>query len=116
MTTKEILKLYKIEMIIEQVNGYKIKNFIGGGDMEPFFSLAYATADTVDEDVIPAIQHFLNGNIPPIDPDLGGIGALATIYSDAVRFHNPYNGEIEQTIPLEHFKIIALAWRDFLLH
>lgn len=116
MTTKEVLKIYNIEMIItNHIYKGKVKLFLGGGDMEPFFGLSYATADTVNEDILPIIEHFLNGNTPPVDPDLGGLGAPATIYLHEVRFHNPNNGQIEQTIPLEHFKIIAIAWRDFLL-
>lgn len=116
MTTKEVLKMYDIEMIkTNHIYKGKVKMFLGGGNMEAFFGLSYATADTINEDVLPMIEHFLNGNMPPVDPDLGGLGAPATIYSEAIRFHNPNTREIEQTVPIDHFKIIALAWRDFLL-
>lgn len=124
MASKEILIAYNIEMINSIISmpktgeKYIRKTFLGGSEMEPYFDLAFRSAPILNQDVLPIVQHFINGNSPLMDPniaELGGIDNYALPYVDAIRFHNPNNGEITQTIPLEHFKVIAEAWRDFLL-
>ena len=112
MTTKEILNLYGIEMV-----NSSIPALLGGGNMESFFMVRNDTEDL--KDLILQLQHFMKGNTPPCaDGDnLGGLGNLAYIdaSSGVVHFNNPYTGEITQTVPLEQFKIITEAWRDFMI-
>lgn len=124
MTLTEVLKIYDIEFsnFVFSFTGKEEKHirktFLGGEHMESYFDIVKNDPYILTEEVIPMIQYFIDGNIPPMnhnEAELGGIGAFALPYTDAVRFHNPYNGKIEQTIPLEHFKIIATGWRDFLL-
>jgi hypothetical protein len=120
MTRQEILNLYGIKMInrISTMSGIKEinKTFSAGGIMEGYFVIEFNTVESLEEDVIALIEHFIKRDNPPIDPDLGGSHAdFATAYLDGVRFHNPYTGEITQIVPPEHFKTIAEVWRDFLL-
>lgn len=118
MNTEEILALYNIQMLNSVGEGrINEKMFKGGGKMASYFDVENRSVDWINEEILPLLEHFINGNTPPMDPNyaqLGGIGSMAYPYKDAVRFHNPINGEIVQTIPLAHFKLIAEAWRDFL--
>jgi hypothetical protein len=120
MTQKEILDLYKIEFIIQDIffpSGNKVKSkvFLSETVLGSYFNLSFNEPYSISEDLIPTIQHFIDGNSPEIDPDLGGVGEFAIAYIDEVRFYNPHNGEITFRIPMKHFKIIAEAWRDYLL-
>lgn len=124
MSTQDILNLYNIKMYNKvdtvSLTGSKVNNkvFLGGNQMEIFFELSYNDPDVINEDVLTKVNYILNGNTPPlnsIDCQLGGISTSPILYSDAVRFHNPNTGAIVQTVPLNDFKVIAEAWRDFLL-
>jgi len=121
MEVKEVFKMYNIKMENIVVNGpekYIKKSFTGDDEIGPYFNVVQDDPDFLTEEIIPIVKHFIGGNIPPMDPnncDLGGIGTFTLTKLDGVYFHNPYNGDIVQIVPLEHFKIIAEAWRDFLL-
>ncbi len=92
------------------------KVFLGGDQLETFFDLAWRLADGIDKELIPVVDHFILGNQPEIDPNEAQFGCItnsAHLYLEGIVFYNP-DGEIIQSVPLEHFKEIALAWRDFL--
>ncbi len=124
MTAIEILKLYDVKMERLQIDlPFKnqkqiITNFTGGNQMEPFFGISYNTIDSIEKDIIKKVDHFINGNSPPMnemDVQISAIDNYAILYADGVHFYNPNNGNVLQKVPLEHFKIIAALWRDFLL-
>ena len=109
----------KMENVVVNIQGrYIRKTFTGDDQIGPYFDIAQNDPDFLTEEIIPIVKHFIGSNIPPMDPnncDLGGMGTFAVTRLDGVYFHNPNNGDIVQIVPLEHFKIIAEAWRDFLL-
>jgi hypothetical protein len=124
MDQESILKLYSISMNNENMsfNGKLVnyKRFLGGNYLEWFFDQGYDTPESIAEDILPDIQYIINGNNPPLDSikdnSYGGDGTFFIIlYPDTFRSHKIGSGEIIQTIPIEHFKIIAEAWKDFLL-
>ncbi|TFF38838.1 hypothetical protein [Mucilaginibacter psychrotolerans] len=124
MTTIEILNLYGIKFTIfispRPVLGKNRvrKGFIGGGSMENYFGSDFDTLESITEDVLPIVQHYINGNNPEmnhISSELGGSVDYAIPDISNVTFHNPNDGEIVQTIPIIHFTVIAEAWREFLL-
>jgi hypothetical protein len=124
MTTKELLKMYSITMsnvVIDNksINGkYFIKNFVGGKEMEAYFQLLNPIAEDLTNNTIPLIQNLIEGHEPD-DPELAELGSTTSIFAvaqlDGVNFINRHSGETVQIVPLEHFKMIAEAWRDFLL-
>ncbi len=122
MTTQDVLNQYDIKFINNATPnplGVKSirKTFANGGAMGWYFDVEFRDADSINEDILPIINYFVAGNNPPLDDnsaELGGSTNYALPYLDAVRFHNPDNGEIVQTIPINDFKIIAQAWSDFL--
>lgn len=122
MTTKEILDSYKISMYNRKTSARGMvtndKFFLGGEQMESFFGLSYNDPDNLNEILIPTVEHFFNGDNPPLDwndTTFTGIDNTAIIYIDAVCFFSHQSGNVLQTVPISHFKIIAEAWRDFLL-
>jgi len=124
MTTQDLLKTYKVEMInylIPSANGnhsYNTKVFLGGGEMESFFGVYCKTVADLNEIIIPTLQHFIDGNNPPMnetDANIEGIDNFLIIQSDGAHFYGLPNFKHLQTVPLDHLKIIAQAWRDFLL-
>lgn len=81
--------------------------------------MEFRDVDSINEDILPIVNHFISGNDPALDDnaaELGGSANYALPYLDAIRFHNPSNGEIVQTIQINDFKVIAQVWRDFLLN
>jgi len=121
MTTKEVLDSYKINILNRKTSTYGIvtndKFFLGGEQMESFFGLSYNDLETLNDILIPTVEHFLNGDNPPLDWNdtyFTGINNTAIIYVDKVCFISHQSRNVIQTVPIGHFKIIAEAWRDFL--
>jgi hypothetical protein len=117
MTTQEILVSHNIEMISSIVNNTINKSFLGGDHLEAYFNIGFNSFRAINEDVLPILYHFRDGNNPPMDNDLGGIpGNCAYIYEETLDvIFIGFENEIVQTVPLDHFISIAEAWRDFLL-
>jgi len=115
MTTTEILAFYDINFINMQL-GLDLspsKFFIGGGEMESFF-LFFRDPEVIETEVIPVIDHYLNGNPFLIDNDLTvGGGDYVEVTLLGVRFINRNTLIEDQMVPLDHFKSIAIAWADF---
>jgi hypothetical protein len=122
MTTQDILNQYNIKFINNATPnplGVKTirKSFINPDAIGWYFDVEFRDPDSINEDILPIVNYFIAGNNPALDDndaELGGSANYALPYLDAVRFHNPSNGEIVQTVPINDFKIIAQAWRDFL--
>ena len=123
MTAEEILKIYRIEMInylLSPAQGSSkriVKTFLGGGEMESFFGTACKSIDDINEVVIPIIQHFIDGNNPPMDENeanMEGIDNFLIVYPNGGNFFSLNDFKLLQIVPLDHLKIIAETWRDFL--
>lgn len=118
MSNKDVLKLYKIEMINYAVftDREPRKTFLGGGDMESFFDLSLNDPGTIENEIIPVIDNLISGH-SPIDPSMaefGGIDYFVIAYLDGVYFFDPNTNHSSFNIPLEHFKAIATEWMNFL--
>jgi len=113
MTTKEILELYKIRFVDERMeDSYVVKNFLGGGSMESFFFLLRDHED-IEEEVIRKIDHYLNGNKFEIENTVAVESELILIDPSGVKFINIESLIVEQIVPLDHFKSIAMARSDY---
>ena len=115
MTTTEILQFHNISFINQEssLDVSPTKLFIGGGEMESFFFF-FNDPDDIDTEIIPRINHYLAVNPFPIDNDLTvGGGDFVEVTLGGVNFINRNTIVVEQVVPLDHFKEIALAWADF---
>lgn len=115
MTTTEILLSHNINFVnIESgLDLTPTKFFMGGGEMENFF-LFFKSTEDIETEVIPVIDHYLAGNLFPIDNDLTvGGGDYVEVTLSGVKFINRDTLVEEQSVPLDHFREIALAWANF---
>jgi hypothetical protein len=115
MTTVEILEFHNISFINQEssLDISPTKLFIGGRAMETFFFLMN-DPDDIDTEIIPRIDHYLAGNTFPIDNDLTvGGGDFVKVTLGGVNFINMITMAVEQIVPLNHFKEIAIAWADY---
>lgn len=111
MTTTEVLSFHDISFITleSELDSKPIKFFIGGGEMESFF-LNFRNLDDVESEVIPVIDHYLNGNLFAIDNDLTVEGSdYIEVTTLGVRFINKVTLVEDQLVPLDQFKTIAQA-------
>ncbi|HCN47962.1 MAG TPA: hypothetical protein DIT10_02485 [Chryseobacterium sp.] len=113
MTTKEVLDFYNISFYVSTQVG-KTPYFLGGDEMEELF-LFFRTVDDIDEEVLPLIDHYLNGNPFPVDNDLTvTTRERVEVTLAGVTFISMHTGNMDMMVPLQHFKTIVLAWRNFL--
>ncbi|MBP2616427.1 hypothetical protein [Chryseobacterium jejuense] len=113
MTTKEVLDFYNINFYVSTQFG-KTPYFLGGDEMEELF-LFFNAVDDIDEEVLPLIDHYLNGNPFSVDNDLTvALRERIEVTLDGVKFINMNTGNVDMEVPLQNFKTIVLAWRNFL--
>lgn len=113
MTTKEVLDFYDVSFYVS-TQFAKTPHFLGGDEMEELF-IYFNTVDDIDEEILPLIDHYLNGNPFPIDNDLTvSLRERIEVTLEGVKFINMNTGTVDMVVPLQNFKIIALAWRNFL--
>jgi len=124
MSKQEILNQYGIKMLNKAIRASlhggqaNSKIFSGGNQMDSFFDISYNDPNNINDEILTKVNYVLNGNTPPlsdIDSELSGLDTFAEVFPTEVRFYDFNTGDILQQVPLEHFKIIAEAWRDFLL-
>lgn len=114
MVASEMMKRYGI-WFAEDVSpdaSWSTKVFLGGGEMEIFFFFWRNPGD-IEEDILPVIDHHLNGNPFPIDDDLSVEGNKVWVQNGEVQFIDRNTGAVEQAVPLADFRIIAREWADY---
>lgn len=113
MTAKEVLDFYDISFYVSTQFG-KTPYFLGGDEMEELF-LHFNTVDDINEEILPLIEHYQNGDPFPVDNDLTvSLRERIEVTLVGVKFINMNTGNIDMIVPLQHFKTIVLAWQNFL--
>lgn len=113
MTTEQVLKFYEISFLNEtSSDGSKSNYFLGGDEMETYFTFL-RDPKTIENEIIPVVDHYINGNPFPIDNDItveGGYFVDVTL--SGVTFINPETHQIDLTVPLDQFRLILQSWAD----
>lgn len=110
MTVEEILHQYDVSFY---VSDFGTPFFLAANVMEKMFTF-FSSVDDLNEEVLQLVDHYLQGNPFPVDNDLSFFYQGAEVTMQGIRFYHLYTGDLDFLLPLEHFKVIVLAWRDFL--
>lgn len=105
-----------IKFVNKAING-KISKFAMSSTSDPYinFVTQFKNPQTLN-DIVMDINKALNGQFNSIqDPDVSTNIDIAAIAPNGINFYDEEGQNVIATLPLQDFKEMVIAWRDFLL-
>lgn len=109
MNIQEILDAYNVSFVTE-LSGSRW--LLSSGVLEEYFHFM-RDVKNIEDDIIPTIDHYLNGNPFLIDNDISVWHLYVVVSPEGVVFADSDTNEHHMTVPLSDFRAIAQAWADY---